>query len=496
MANQDKWKVFTVNDAIIYIGSFGRYQKIVDIIIALVIFLISSQPFVMYFATLEPSWRCHSNHSICFGNEDKKAASTRCRMPHEQWYFTEQKSFSLITWFDISCNEQWILGTVSAAFFVGTAAGAIIIGRLSDGFGRKITLLPSVVFLSMISVLLVFMPGIYYVVVCRLFVGFFYGGIMIQLTVIISEIVGPSHRSVAIFIPFLFYPIGACVLSLKAYMLKDWRMICIVCTVPYFIIFLCSCYFIQESPVWLVEKGRSAEAKEIIRQMASHNKVNLPYEFTLTIDSKSDPAGITTLPQSTIQIIINILIQCLIWCSTTVAFHGLNFAANKLPGNLYRNFSLLQAIEIPFAMCTIPFCNKFGRKATTLLPIFLSGTLCFVLALFPDNENLDNIKVAVGLVGKALVSIPFHTMWLWSSELFPVQYRSQGVGMMGSLSRISAACAPMLAGRIGVSFQIMFTVFGVPALLASLAGLKLPETYLKEKSTSSSEEESFLDGND
>ena len=187
---------------------------------------------------------------------------------------------------------------------------------------------------------------------------------------------------------------------------------------------------------------------------------------------------------------ISTLIQCTLWCSTTLLFFGLNFASDKLPGNLYRNFVFLSLIEIPTILFAITFCDKFGRKWTSLVPILLAGVACLLVAPITKNQNATvcTIKVVVGIVGKFFVCIPFQTLYVWSSELFPVRCRAQGMGLMDCVSRVSAACAPLLTSNGGVSSWVVFMVLGVPSLLAAFLGMWLPETKMVDGTTGVVEE--------
>ena len=144
----------TFDKALDGVGQFGKYQFIVQIIVSFVKFFQEMQVLVAYFLTLEPQWKCKSqfsrscmngtylfqnkshddvNISVTFPFEDKR----RCSMPRELWEYTEAKDYSVVTYFDLSCDENWKIYLIMSISFAGWAIGSIVFGWLADNYGRK-----------------------------------------------------------------------------------------------------------------------------------------------------------------------------------------------------------------------------------------------------------------------------------------------------------------------------------------------------------------------
>lgn len=64
--------------------------------------------------------------------------------------------------------------------------------------------------------------------------GFFQGGVYITLYVLVTEFVGPKHRSFVGTLMWIFYTSSLILLSGLAYGIREWRTLSIVISVPAF----------------------------------------------------------------------------------------------------------------------------------------------------------------------------------------------------------------------------------------------------------------------
>ena len=115
----------TIDEAIELAGSFGKFQKIVVALICMAFWYLNFQTYIMYFATLESSWTCVKNSTYCLLIGSRSSDDlTRCDLPRDQWYYTERNRFSVATWFDVPCEQHWMLGATTTVYFIGIAVGA------------------------------------------------------------------------------------------------------------------------------------------------------------------------------------------------------------------------------------------------------------------------------------------------------------------------------------------------------------------------------------
>lgn len=220
-SNQQKRWV-SVDTMLSIVGEFGPFQWLLDGLFCFLIVPRTFQILIMYFAAMNPTWKCVSNSSICllngtFSSDD----DTRCSMPRSEWEFTEPKEFSIVTQFDIYCDSEWQIYMTTSILFIGWTIGAIVIGWVADNYGRTKILYPCLMTTLLVGLLSAFMPEIYSFVVCRFVIGFFAPGAGVQMFILISEFVGYKYRPMAGILLWFFFTIGLCLLGLKAYFIRQ-----------------------------------------------------------------------------------------------------------------------------------------------------------------------------------------------------------------------------------------------------------------------------------
>ena len=235
MATKAKMSV-KVDEMLPYIGEFGMYQIIQMIMICLVhVAIILPAHHLSYFATLESPWRCIRNSSICLMNDtftpEDSMYSRRCLLPRDSWTYTQNKAFSVITYFDLSCDWQGEL--VISAFYVGWSLGAAVSGWSSDRFGRRRIFFISTCCTLAVTLVSAFSPNVWFLIVGRLLVGFFFTGSCFQGFLLMTEMVGERHRMVVGSVYWLIGTLAYMLLPLLAYGVQDWKKLFIIASVPF-----------------------------------------------------------------------------------------------------------------------------------------------------------------------------------------------------------------------------------------------------------------------
>ena len=85
----------------------------------------------------------------------------------------------------------------NSMLFFGWAVGAIVLGIVSDRYGRRKVLFPSLFFVVVMSFAMAFAEEYWIVAACRVVVGFFEAGCFISMFVLATELVGPGKRALA-----------------------------------------------------------------------------------------------------------------------------------------------------------------------------------------------------------------------------------------------------------------------------------------------------------
>lgn len=100
----------------------------------------------------------------------------------------------------------------------------------------------------------------------------------------------------------------------------------------------------------------------------------------------------------------------------------------QVGGNIFVNFTVSGAIQIPGNFVAWWAMNKLGRRITLICSNSIAGISALLLIIVSnDIEWLRLILVCLGIVG---MSVSFTTVYLFSGELFPTVVRNIGVGTL------------------------------------------------------------------
>ena len=469
-----------INDVIPIVGGFGRFQKLLISCFCIMIIPSTCSILIMYFGALNPSWRCSANSSRClqngtFPSENKE----RCRMHRSDWEFTESHTYSIITQFDIYCDNEWMIYLTTSIFFIGWAFGAVFLGWLSDNYGRKIVIFPSFLLIMFVGFLAAFSPNVTFLIVCRFIIGFCIPGSAIQSLVLISEFVTTKYRPHSIILIWFSFSSTLCLLALKAYYIREWKLLFIVCTAPY--IFIMAFYkFIPESIRWLHLHGKLNDLLEVFHRMEYWNKKTISsVRFTilpLEIQNGKNKSSPVDLFKSK-GMAIKTLVQGNAWLVNGMVYYGLSLAAGDLGGSLYRNFAILSAVEVPALILMVFLCDRIGRKRTTSGSMAIGSIACLAVAFIPSTGDFKLFRITLGILGKCCITISFSAIYTWSLEIYDTNIRAEGIGFLQVTSRIGAASSPWIAKGLKSLHRVApFIVMGVLSLIASITLLVLPET--------------------
>jgi MFS family permease len=161
-------------------------------------------------------------------------------------------------------GEGWYVGCA----LIGSIAGVLIAGMLSDFLGRKKTMLISAVLFSISAIGCAFSADFTQLVIYRMIGGFGIGIVSIVSPVYISEVSPAEVRGTMVSLYQLFITIGfllaylANYLILKGTTMEDyWRPMLGAEAIPD-LLFLVLIFFIPESPRWLAVRGQRQDNSE------------------------------------------------------------------------------------------------------------------------------------------------------------------------------------------------------------------------------------------
>lgn len=304
------------------------------------------------------------------------------------------------------------------------------------------------------------------------------------------------------------FGLGVCILPAIAYFFRNWVPLQLAISIPCLVLLV---YFreIPESPRWLVQKKRFAEAKDILKKIAKANGNVLPDDEEVVkmlenLDEANEDEGkaveenkaLTTSEKlkeafQEIEILfatpqlrkrtLNIFYS---WLVVAMVYYGLSFNSKNIGGDMYVSMFISGLAECLACLAIIPALSKFGRVKIYSGGFIAGGACCLVVAVMTwvmGKDSMVWLLVTIAMTGKFLVSGTFALSYLYTAELFPTPVRNVAVGGASTFARIGSASAPYIVDILGgISAGIPTIIFGVFSLSAGLFALLLPETLNKQ----------------
>ncbi|CAD6197653.1 unnamed protein product [Caenorhabditis auriculariae] len=349
--------------------------------------------------------------------------------------------------FEMVCEESSVVKNSISYQMAGVLFGAAVAGHVSDSFGRRNTLL-----ISLLGLAGFFLSR-------RHLLKISYRGLTAVQGVYLVENIPKKHRmwinTVITWSPnfIIFPPI--------VYLCWTWRNLSLFTGAASLISALLLC-LVYESPRWMIQKGRIAEARETLEKIRKINRdtcsveagqieAMLRHEQTI-FDSR--------LRKQKKYTIFDIFCtwQYFTW-TTTICFgifvaslvnYGLLFNMEKLSGSLYWNnffFGVIRWIVNIAVGAADYFFKWVGRKAINFFAMgYIIVSLSIICLLYVrDLQEEGAWLIRYSTIGvTAMTSQLYLAKFMITSELFPTAVRNLAVSTLSVSSRVGTIVAPQL----------------------------------------------------
>lgn len=375
-------------------------------------------------------------------------------------------------------TDAWsaaIGASVLLGIFVGTIAG----GYLTDRIGRKKMFIIDIVAIGLFSILSVFCADPLQLVLARFFIGMFVGADYPIATSLIAEFTPKQHRSISMGMVSAAWYLGATVAAVVGYFLysmpNGWQWMLGSAVVPC-IILLVGRHDIPESPMWLAQKGRTAEAEEIVRRVFGD-------DVQLEIEEPGAKTSLATVFKGGYFkriIFLGILTLCQVVPMYAIYTFGPEIMTAFGLGQGQEAILGESAVSLFFLIGSIPamfWLNSMGRRSLLIRSLALMAIGLIILGFFPDAPVLVVI-FAFGLYA-FFSGGPGILQWLYPNELFPTEVRASAVGIAIGISRIGTIVStygtPLFLAAFGIG-PTMLVAAGLVVLGLVLSIFMAPET--------------------
>ena len=346
-----------------------------------------------------------------------------------------------------SATLYWT-GLLTSLFLIGWAVGGVIFGPISDRFGRRRTLMITMVLYAAGTAACAFVTDIWQLTACRLIASLGIGGEWAAGAAMVAEVVDEEHRVEAGALLYTAAPIGLFLATgvnaviAGNLMIENpetsWRFVLLFGLLPAGVAFFVR-LFIKEPDRW-VSVARSA-VQPRIRELFTpvfwpRTRSALLMTFVALLTWWSCNAFIPVVSATLGQ--------------AAAAAAGLDKAATSA---LVEHWKTIATTAFNLGgligtLLTVPIAKRFGRR-----PMFATYFAFAALSLLGtfglDIPNEARLYMYF-FIGLSVFGV-FGSFTYYLPELFPTRLRATGSGFCYNIGRVVAAAGPYVVGTVAAA---------------------------------------------
>lgn len=356
------------------------------------------------------------------------------------------------------------IGLVGAAALLGVLAGGMLGGTVSDRLGRRPLFTLNIAAFVIFSLLQGTCSGLVLLVTLRFLLGVAVGADYPIATSYVAEFMPRKLRGPVLSGLILAWWVGYTASYAVGYGLSffpdiSWRIMLVSSAIPSIVLF-CLRMGLPESPRWLVQQGRTEDARNVIRE---HLKADIlpsvEYQRHLSL----------------LQIIRSPYRGALVFVSAFWILQSApGFAIHTLQAQLLHQYHVQNALLgslcitgltiLGILPVTLGLINLMGRRLLLIgtFAISMLGLLLLGVSTTPASWMIFSGFILYSVSEAAGSGLQF----VYPNELFPTAIRASAVGMACSFSRLGAALGTFL-------LPLGYTQFGMQPMMLIAASFML-----------------------
>lgn len=361
-----------------------------------------------------------------------------------------------------------------ASTFTGMFIGTLVFSWMSDIYGRRTIFTFALLWYSAATLAMACQSSPLGLDLCRFIAGLGIGVEFVTIDTYLSELTPKDRRGAAFafaqFIQFLAYPVVAFLswwlVPAMPFGYDGWRAVTVFGALGAIIVWFLR-LGLPESPRWLAQHGRIAEAdritSEMERRVMDETRRPLPPPLILPDEVEGEKGSIKEIfkPPYRSRTIMMILFNLL----QTIGYYG--FASWVPTLLLAQGITVTKSLEYTFVVALAApmgpllarlIADRVDRKWQ------VAGSACGIAAfgLLFSQQTAGAWIIAIGIliqISNSTLSYSFHA---YQAELYPTRIRARAVGFVYSWSRFST---------IFVGFMIAFCLrsFGTTGVFVFIA---------------------------
>jgi len=374
---------------------------------------------------------------------------------------------------NLSTSQMGMIGSIG---LLGMAFGAVIAGTIADKIGRKSVFSLTLLLYSIATGLCALSWNFESLLVFRFFVGFGLGGELPVAATLVSEYAPTKIRGRFIVLLESFWGLGWIVAACIAYWfipVYGWHWAFIIGAMPALYVFVIR-IGMPESVRYLLSKGRTEEAEEIVRELEAKAGVEVfAFEKNKDLSEHENykPSLATIWSERFWKRTVMLWIA---WFGIVFTYYGI---FTWLPSLVYnQGFTFIKTFEYVFIMTLAQLPGYFtaawlveviGRKYTLSLFLLMTG---FASCFFGQANTVTSI-VTWGCIMSFFNLGAWGVIYTYTPELYPTSIRAFGSGWAAGVGRMGGMLAPVMVGVLleqGMKMDAVFYMFTAVLVFVSL----------------------------
>ncbi|HET7503020.1 MAG TPA: MFS transporter [Kofleriaceae bacterium] len=387
-------------------------------------------------------------------------------------------------------NEQ--TGVLGSSAMIGYLFGALFAGALGDLIGRRTVMMYALAIYCGATLIAALSPNWQFLFGWRVVASVGTGAESAIIAPFLAEFVQKKHRGRFVGSLSGFFSFGFVFAALLGYFVirashDGWRIVQVISALP-IVMVLWWRRALPESPRWLVERGRSAEAAAEVERIEAEaiqrrgarlppiEGVELPavgVRSEGTLGRNLAALWSPSMRRTTVMLAI-------LWVAITFSYYGfftwIPSLLVKQGMTITKSFGysiVIYLAQIPGYYSAALLSEKLDRKWTIVLYMVLGGAAAHLMSSAGSGASI----MIAGFLLSFFMNGTYAGIYAYTPELYPTAFRATGMGVASASGRIGGLSAPIVIGyafaRIGFSgvFLITTIVLAVGALAVGLLGI-------------------------
>ncbi|AGB76253.1 benzoate transport [Enterobacteriaceae bacterium strain FGI 57] len=368
------------------------------------------------------------------------------------------------------------LGPVMSAALVGLAVGALTAGPMADRIGRKKVLVLSILVFGGFSLITAFATNLTQLTLLRFLTGLGLGAAMPNAATLMSEYAPERRRALLVNLMFVGFPIGSSMGGfISAWLIPHygWQSVLILGGVMPLALAVLLIFLLPESARYMVVKNQPQHKIAAILKRIAPVADNTSFVLQEAGQVKEKSAlGVIFSPRYA----VGTVMLCLTYFMGLLIFYLLT---SWLPLLIRETGASLSQASIITALFPLgggigvlilgALMDKLNPNKVVAVGYVLTGVFVCLVGFSTNSLVLMGVMVFIAgtIMNGAQSSMP-----ALAAGFYPTQGRATGVAWMLGLGRfggILGAFSGAFLMQAELSFQTIFTLLAIPALVSALA---------------------------